>query len=123
MLVLISTFLVAVVAGVLIQTIKGYYDLRDRPLPRSGTSCPKPIDVILLAVLAIFVQALSPHKYVGWAVMVLYLISTIVLTNLGFEHNLYQYGSGPHVPLSDMNGQGHFWIGPTGSGSTGARSR
>ena len=43
--------------------------------------------------------------------MVVYLISTIVLANLGFEHNLYQYGSGPSVPLSDMNGQGQFWIG------------
>src|SRR6185437_8254128 len=54
---------------------------------------------------------LVPHKFVGWAVMVVYLISTIVLSNIGFEDNLYQYGGGPATPVSDMNGLGHYWIG------------
>ncbi len=31
---------------------------------------PTGIDLILIAVLAVFVQALVPHKFVGWAVMV-----------------------------------------------------
>ena len=62
----------------------------------------------LIAILAIFVQALSPNKFVGWAVMVVYLISTIVLNNMGFDHPLYQYGSGVGTPLSDMNGRGDF---------------
>ena len=41
---------------------------------------------------------------VGWAVMLLYLVATLTLTSLGFEHNLYQYGGNPGVPLSDMIG-------------------
>jgi len=61
----------------------------------------------------VFLQTLSPHKFVGWGLMVLYVISTLTLNNLGFEHNLYQYGGSPAVPLSDMNGQGRFWIGAT----------
>ena len=109
-LVLVSTFAVSILVAMIIQTIKGYYhyDIGEYLL---WWLLPQAIDVILIAILAIFVQAVSPHKFVGWGVMVLWLISSLVLGNLGFEHNLYQYASGPSVPLSDMNGQGHFWIG------------
>ena len=51
---------------------------------------------------------LVPHKFVGWLVMLLVIVSQVVLGRLGYEHNLYQYAGGPDVPLSDMNGQGHF---------------
>ena len=57
-----------------------------------------------LAILAVFIQALSPNKYVGWAIMVLYLVGTITLSNIGFEHPLYQYADTGTVRLSDMNG-------------------
>ncbi len=109
-LVLISTFVVSVIVAMTIQVIKGFFhfDIWEYLL---WWLIPQSIDVILIAVLAIFIQALSPHKFVGWGLTTLWLISTLVLGNLGFEHNLYQYGSGPTVPLSDINGQGHFWIG------------
>ncbi len=109
-LVLISTFAVSIVVAMIIQAIKGYFhfDLGEYLL---WWLIPQSIDVILIAILAIFIQALSPHKFVGWGLTTLWLISTMVFSNLGFEHNLYQYGSGPGVPLSDLNGQGHFWIG------------
>jgi ABC-2 type transport system permease protein len=61
--------------------------------------------------LAIFVQALSPHKFVGWGVMLLFVVSRRVLPDYGLVDHLYTYGQGPAVPLSDMNGQGRFWIG------------
>jgi ABC-2 type transport system permease protein len=35
------------------------------------------VDALLIAVLAVFVQALSPSKYAGWGVMVLYIILLI----------------------------------------------
>ena len=69
------------------------------------------IDAVLLAVLAVFVQVLVPHKFIGWAVMLVYIVATIVLATIGFEHNLYNYGGDSPVPLSDMNGMGRFWIG------------
>jgi hypothetical protein len=43
--------------------------------------------------------------------MGLYIVARNVISSLGFEHKLYLFGSTPGVPLSDMNGQGHFWIG------------
>jgi hypothetical protein len=60
--------------------------------------------MIILALLAVFVQALSPNKYVGWGIMVVYLVASITLANIGFEHPLYTYGDTGSVQLSDMNG-------------------
>ncbi|MDP1914156.1 M1 family aminopeptidase [Brevundimonas sp.] len=106
-LVLISTLLIGVLAGVVTQTIKGHtdYELGKYLL---WYVIPQSLSFLQLAVLAIFVQALSPNKFVGWAIMVVYLISTLVLSNIGFDHVLYQYGGGIPVPLSDMNGRGDF---------------
>lgn len=107
MLVLLSTALVGILAGVATQAIKGYFDF-ELGKYIVWYAIPQAIGFSLLAILAIFVQALSPNKFVGWAIMVVYLISTLVLNNLGFDHPLYQYGTGLSVPLSDMNGRGDF---------------
>lgn len=108
-LVLVSILLAGIAAGVAVQTYKGVtdYQLAKYML---WYLAPEALSYALLAVLAIFVQAMSPNKFVGWAVMVIYLIANIVLSNLGFEHILYRYGQTPAVPLSDMNGTGSFGI-------------
>lgn len=109
-IVTISTLLAGVVVSIVTQAIRGYdhFQIAEYLL---WWVIPTGIDLVLIAALAIFVQTLVPHKFVGWAVMVIYLISTIVLTNIGFEDNLYQYGGGPPTPTSDINGLGHYWIG------------
>ena len=43
--------------------------------------------------------------------MLVYIVATMTLSTQGFEHNLYNFGGSPGVPLSDMNGMGRFWIG------------
>ena len=111
-LVLLSTLLVSVLAAVIIQAIKGYSNFQ-LDAWMVWYVLPQAVDWVLVAVLAVFLQTLAPHKFVGWGLMVIYMITTITFTNLGFEHNLYNYGNAPGVPLSDMNGQGKFWIGAT----------
>lgn len=106
-LVLISTLLLGVVSGMIVQTFKGYTDYQLGQY-LAWYVWPQTIGMTLIAVLAIFVQAMSPNKFVGWAVMVVYLISTLVLNNLGFDHYLYNFGAGPSAPLSEMNGRGDF---------------
>jgi aminopeptidase N len=79
---------------------------------------PMTVSLTLFAILAVFVQALVPHKFVGWGVMILFIIFQVTTANLGFEHNLYRFGGGPigpFTPMSDMNGlgvagQGGWWI-------------
>ena len=104
-LVLLATLLVGMVAALAVQ------------LARGGVAfelgkwlwwwvLPGTVDAVLLAALAVFVQALSPSKYIGWGVMVLYVVATVTFSNIGLEDNLYLYGGGPSVPLSDMNAYG-----------------
>ena len=72
---------------------------------------PAAIDALLLAVLAVFIQVLSPNKYVGWGILFVWFVGTIFLNNMGYGNPLYTYGRGPNVPLSDFVGMGSFWIG------------
>lgn len=106
-LVLITTLLVSVVAGLLVQVSKGFTDFQLGKY-LLWYVVPNAIDWTLIAVLAVFLQAISSHKFIGWGLMVLYLIAQLTLSQLGFEHNLYQYGGAPPAPLSDMNGQGDY---------------
>lgn len=109
-LVLVSTLLVSVFAAVLSQLFHGYFNLElDKYL--IWYVLPQAVDFILVAVLAVFLQAISPHKFIGWGLMVIYMVTTITFVNLGFESKLYNYGSTTDTPFSDMNGLGKFWIG------------
>ncbi len=109
-LVLISTLLVSVAAAIVAQVFHGYFHF-ELGKYLLWYVLPQGVDFILVAVLAVFLQAISPHKFIGWALMVVYLVSTITFSNLGFEHKLYNYGATTETPFSDMNGQGKFWIG------------
>jgi ABC-type transport system involved in multi-copper enzyme maturation permease subunit len=109
-LVLVSTLLASVLTAITVQTIKGYHHYEIYHY-LSWYVVPESLAMLILAVFAIFVQALSPVKYVGWGIMGLYVLSTITLGTLGFEDNLYHIDGAPIVPLSDMNGQGQYWIG------------
>src|SRR6185436_3955725 len=66
------------------------------------------IPFLLAAALALFFQVISNNKFVGYLLMILYIISEIVLSALHFDHNLYRFGNAPNAPYSDMNGYGHF---------------
>ncbi|MFZ5721233.1 MAG: M1 family aminopeptidase [Pseudomonadota bacterium] len=106
-LVLFATLLASVLAGVAVQLSKGFLDVQLGKY-LFWYVLPAALDWTLIAILAVFFQAMSPHKFVGWGLMVLYLIATLTLGQIGFDHNLYTYGGVMSVPLSDMNGQGDF---------------
>jgi hypothetical protein len=101
--VLFATLLISVVAAVLIQLARGVTDINFGQYI-AWYIVPTTVDMLILAVLAVFVQALSPNKYVGWAIMVVYLVASITLRNMGFEHPLYNYGDTGRTRFSDMNG-------------------
>ena len=109
-LVLLSTLAVSVLAAMVSQLAHGYARFEfDKYL--LWYLAPQALDVVLLAVLAVFLQTLSGHKFIGWGLMVIYIVTTLTFVNLGFEHNLYNYGGAPDVPTSDLNRLGRFWIG------------
>lgn len=101
--VLFATLAVSVVAAIVVQLGRGLTDIEIAQYV-GWYLLPQTVEMAILAVLAVFVQAVSPNKYVGWGVMVVYLVGTITLTNIGFEHPLYNYGSTGRPQFSDMNG-------------------
>jgi hypothetical protein len=109
-LVLLSTLALGVVVGMVFQLCNGYTRL-ELTHYLLWFLLPETIDVCLLAVLSVCVQSLVPHKAIGWAVMLLYIVLTLTLSSFGYEQVLYLYGATPGVPLSDLNGMGRFWIG------------
>lgn len=109
-LVLLLTLLVSVGVGIGVQAARGYTNFEIEKY-LNWYVVPTFIGFLRIAILAVFLQAISPHKYIGWGLMGLYIVARNALSSLGFEHKLYLYGSTPGVPLSDMNGQGYFWIG------------
>jgi len=109
-LVLGTAALAAVATGMGVQLLKGYshVELAGYLL---WFVVPTLVSAVLLAVLSVFVQVLVPQKFIGWGVMLVYVVASIALSAAGFEHHLYDYAGSSPVPLSDMNGMGRFWIG------------
>ncbi|MDY6948887.1 MAG: M1 family aminopeptidase, partial [Pseudomonadota bacterium] len=63
---------------------------------------------VLMGALALFLQVVSNQKFVGYLLLILVLLAQIVLSQIGYEHNLYIYGGAPQMTYSDMNGYGHL---------------
>ena len=71
---------------------------------------PMTWDAMLVAALATLVQVLSPHKFIGWGIMVLYVAA--VFTSTMPDHNLLRYAGVPPEYYSDMDGVSSFGEGP-----------
>ncbi len=112
--VLFATLAVSAIAGIIVQLARGGAAI-ELGSYFAFYLLPYTIDMLLIAILAVFVQAVSPNKYVGWGIMVVYLVASITLSSIGFEHPLYQYGGSGAARLSDMNGDqvggpGGWWL-------------
>ena len=108
--VLAATSAVGMLTGMAVQLAKGYTRLEPGAY-LLWFWLPTVISALQLAVLAVFVQVLVPQKFIGWGVMLLYIVASVALGTAGFEHVLYNFGSATPVPLSDMNGMARFWVG------------
>ena len=111
-IVLVALDCAAILGAVALQAGSGYFDFEAGHY-LLWFLLPHAIGLIQLAVLTIFVQTLSPGKFVGFGVMALCVVARLTLPSLGFEHHLYLFGTPTTIPLSDMNGQGDFWVSRT----------
>jgi len=106
-LVAAAMFVTVIVASILSQLAMGYTQIElDQYLIRGLIDMAIP--AFLFATLAIFAQVLMNNRWLGIAFMIVFLISTLVLNQIGLDHWLYQYGTPPPAPYTDMNGYGHF---------------
>ncbi len=107
--VLFSMFALSAVTAISVQLALGFGRV-DAGTYLLWYVLPMTWDAMLVAALAVLVQALSPHKYIGWGVMVLYLAANFTGYTPG--HNLLNYAGSPPLPFSDMDGISSYWVGP-----------
>ncbi|WP_413165409.1 hypothetical protein ACL6C3_03580 [Capilliphycus salinus ALCB114379] len=65
----------------------------------------------LIAILALFTQVITRHKYAGMALVVIISLTKIPLDALGWYHNLYRFAATNDIEYSLMNGYGHLLTG------------
>ncbi|WP_420605219.1 ABC transporter permease/M1 family aminopeptidase [Novosphingopyxis sp.] len=108
--VLLTMTITGMLTGIVYQLIRGAEQI-DLGAYLAWYVLPQSLDLLLIAILAVFAQVVSPNKYIGWGLMLVWFLSRVFLSNLGYTDMLYIYGGGPREPLSDMNGAGGFWVG------------
>ena len=97
---------VIMICGVIVQLFKGYTHFEILLYIKYLLGF-RLIDLVMLAVLAVFVQTLVSNKYLGYFIVALFYIwnSTFALTIL--KRTLFVFSSDPGIEYSDMNGFGH----------------
>ncbi|HEX4684637.1 MAG TPA: hypothetical protein VH277_18100, partial [Gemmatimonadaceae bacterium] len=101
---------VTMLAGIVTQAARGYYRF-EIPLYLESLIGFRFVDYLLIAALAMTVHVLVNHKYLGHFLIILLIFGMGLLSALGVESNLLQYGSDGGNPYSDMNGWGPY-VGP-----------
>ncbi len=91
------------------QLIRGYHHFE--PGLYLSNIALNTLGFVLTAALALFLQVIANNKFRGYLLIVLFFVSRIALRQLNFDHHLYNFGSAPAAPYSDMNGYGHFLAG------------
>ena len=99
---LVLCVVVVLLESILFQWVRGLTDIEFGQW-LAWFVAPSALYVLHLCVLAVVVQAISPNKFVGWAIMLLYLVATTVFAGMGLDHPLLNYAEA-YAPLSDMNG-------------------
>jgi ABC-2 type transport system permease protein len=101
-----SLLLVGVVAGVVLQIAKGWFDFQ--PLLYLSFFYFTGLPLLLYAAASLFIHALSPGKYAGMIFFVLFMIVSRRAAALGLEHDLWHFAKAPAVPYTELNGFGHY---------------
>ena len=92
-------------AGIVAQTIMGYFDFEIGKYLGMLFGLQLP-EFLLFAALAFFVHALVNHKYAGMLAALIAYFLIIFSSYLGLEHNLLIFGSSPAWSFTDIRGFG-----------------
>ena len=95
-----------VLAAIGFQLWRGYTNIE--PLVYLQAALIDSWPFVLMGALALFLQIVSNQKFIGYLLLILVMLAQIVLSQIGYEHNLYLYAGAPLMRYSDMNGYGHL---------------
>jgi ABC-2 type transport system permease protein len=96
-----------IAAGVLFQTINGYYHY-ELDVYFFGFFLELFPFLLLYTFAAIFFQAFTGNKFMGMLATIAFAIINVAIGVFGLEHALLNFGGQALASYSDMNGYGHF---------------
>ncbi|MCP4656901.1 MAG: hypothetical protein GY856_15935 [bacterium] len=105
-LVVVAFMLAGVLTAIGIQIGHGYHHFELALYAKGFVIVVLPL--LLISILASFLQVASGKKFVGYLLMVVYIVIRKASGYLSFEHYLFRYAETPGVRYSDMNGYGHY---------------
>lgn len=98
---------IAMLVGILMQTIAGYYHYELLQYFKELYIVTFP-QILTLTLFALFIQTVVSNKFVGHGIVIGIVVITPILYSFGWENSLYLFGQNPPYIYSDMNGYGHF---------------
>ncbi|MGE0930979.1 ABC transporter permease/M1 family aminopeptidase [Peijinzhouia sedimentorum] len=96
-----------IAAGILFQTLNGYYRY-ELDVYFFGFFLELFPFLALYTFAAIFLQALTGNKFMGMLATIAFAIINVAIGIFGLEHALLNFGGHALATYSDMNGYGHF---------------
>lgn len=107
MVVILLLVIVVIVVVVLLQLVMGYIVIE---MDQYMICLIMEIVILvgLFFVLVIFLQVLLNNCWLGMVVMLVFFVVLLIMSQIGFDYNFYQYGGLFGVLYLDMNGYGYF---------------
>jgi len=97
--------LVMIACGILFQAKAGYFQFEIGQYFTSVFGLQY-VKYLLLIAMAFFVHVLVNNKYIGYVVMIVFMVWQNYFAGTILQHNLLIYAGGPDWAYSDMNGYG-----------------
>lgn len=104
--VVLAFLFVGILAAIAIQLVKGGAPVEPALYVKGVLVSGLPF--ILMGLFAVVLQVVTNNKFIGYALMIVLMVSQVVAGVMHLDHNLYNIGGLPRTPYSDMNGYGHF---------------
>ena len=103
----ITLLLALFVSGVIMQTVSGYYqyDFQVYFVGFLGEVLPF---LVIYTFVAFFFQIMINHRFMAHLATLLFILLTLALEALGYDHDLIRFGGDKLGIYSAMNGYGHF---------------
>jgi len=99
---------VNMLCGIIVQICYGYYKF-EFGVYIEYLFFIKLLTFILITVIALVIQIFANQKYLGYFLVIAYILLSGLLLDSLVEHNMLKYGEPDDIPYSGMNGFGHYW--------------
>lgn len=111
--VILLILVLSILTTIMLQISTGYTNL-EIPVYIVSLFYFSALPLMMMAILAFFLQVISANKFIGMFIFVIFIVSDLVMSKFGLGFNMYRFSHSPLMQYSDMSGYGpsivsHHW--------------